>query len=458
MPYNHTTPSCRLWATFHLEGILCFVSVASNEFALGIGTGWIAPVLHTLQPSTEQSSWIVSLEHFGRTFGVALASVLIDGIGRKPVLTASALLLFGVWFGVLFSKSVLTICATRLLFGVAGGLNDGSNSVYLGEVSSPAVRSIFGSVSMTMYFLGILVEFLIATYLSYSTVALVNLAIVSLTLIPLIWLTEPAQFLLMKGKHIQAQQNLMWLCGVTDPKLVHEQFQQMQENVHQECLKRTSLKKKLTSPANYKSILIVFIIYALTGASGYYPVMSYATLTFSSNDTVSSKGFTILFGASQLLISMFTSFVNKRFNRRAVILSSFSMAAFAHLCTSILYYVQDQLHYRIPHFSWLVFFTITGYSTIFAFVYPTVFLIRAELFPLSIKAAGGSVSIMGFSATSFLMTKIFMYIYTAYGIHGNFLLFFVVNVVTVIFVYFTLPETKNKSLIEIQEILEKRNV
>ncbi|XP_065221956.1 solute carrier family 2, facilitated glucose transporter member 6-like [Planococcus citri] len=444
--------------------VLSLMTVAFNELTIGIANGWVAPTLNGLRTpggelsvTIEESSWIASLDHFGKIFGAIFTAFILDIVGRKILLTASAFVLFAIWVIVMFTRSVPILYVMRIMFGVFVGLNDGTNSNYLAENSSPYIRGVFGAVCITLYYIGLLAEFTIATYCSYSNTALINVIITFLAFLPVIWIKEPVQFLLMKGKIAKAEKNFAWLHGSNmNSEEIKVEFERIKQNAQAENLKKSSFKKTITAPANYKSMFIMITIHALAGSTGYFPVMSYASIAFSASDILTPNEFTVLFGIAQTLVVALTSFVISRFSRRTIILISFSLIAASHAVTTGLYYVNSNV-VAIPYFPWLIFASITFYASVYAFVYPVVFVIRGELFPLSVKATGGCLSVIAFSTTSFLTTKMFLYISNAYGIEANFLLFAFLTLLTILFVYIFLPETKNKSLIEIQEMLEKND-
>lgn len=424
-----------------------------------MANGWVAPTLNILQSpegefriSSQQSSWIASLDCLGRIFGAIFAALMLDIAGRKLLLASSALVFFLMWVITWLTQSASVLCLIRLIFGIFIGLNDGTNSTYLAENSSPVIRGVFGTVCITLYYAGLLVEFAAATYLSYTHTAILNAVITFVALLSVFYLKEPVQFLLLKGKHQQAEKNYAWLHGVAVTEIGTD-FQKIKQNAQTESKKKTSFKKILSAPANYKSLFIMITLYCLVGSAGYAPIMSYAPLAFSATDILTTNEFTILFGVAQLLIVVSTSFLIGRFSRRAIILISFLLITLSHLTTAALYHLHDNIT-SIPYFPWVIFASITLYASIYAFVYPVVFLIRGELFPLSIKATGGCLSIVASSITSFITTKIFIVISDSYGIGANFLIFALVSLLLVLFVYSLLPETKNKSLVEIQEMLE----
>lgn len=429
---------------------------------MGIGYGWVAPILWNLEntPSeivvtTEQSSWIASLHSFGRAIGPFWSVLLIDTIGRKAVLIIYALFSFLQWLLIVFSKSVYSIYLVRIIFGMTLGMYEVACTVYIGENCTPKLRGILGSVAVAFFYGGLFIEYVLATYLSYSTVAIVNLSIAFVCLASIFLLKETTQFLIMKGETAKAEENLMWLKGITDSSAIKAEFDRITQNVYAEKMKKFSFKDIFMSPANYKSMTIVLIIYLLAALTGYEAITAYASILFASSNVFTENEFTILFGFLQFVAVTASSFIIERVTRRTFILSAFSLCTLMLLCTTILYYLQKRV-LSLPYFPWLIFFTITSYTTIYAASYPAVYVIRGELFPLSVKALGGCLSITANSITGFLTTKVFSLISESYGIYVNFFLFTVFSVVVIIYVYLVLPETKGKKLLEIQEALECR--
>ncbi|XP_065221968.1 facilitated trehalose transporter Tret1-like [Planococcus citri] len=428
----------------------------------GIANGWVAPTLKHFEKGGDfgvvtksQISWIASLEDFGKIFGAVFAALVLDILGRRPLLASVALIFFLIWLATAFTNSIQVLCMIRFIAGVFAGINEGSNSIYLAENSSPRIRPVCGSFIITVYFFGLIGEFFVATYLPYKTTLIINAVVSFLAFLSVFCMKESVQYTLMKGRESKAAKDFAWLRGISasNPEIELE-FEKIKQNVSSENSLKSSLMKTISTPVNYRSLAIVVILYSLAGSVGYFPMMWYASMTFTSTNMLTSNEFTILFGIVQTIVVIPTSFVIGRINRRSLILTCFSLITLSHLATASLYYANQHIT-NIPHFPWLTFSTITFFASVYAFMYPGIFLIRGELFPLSVKALGGCLSIMSYSATSFFTTKIFLFMSDKFGVEVNFVIFALLSSITIVFVYFFLPETKNKSLIQIQESLTK---
>ncbi|XP_065220911.1 facilitated trehalose transporter Tret1-like [Planococcus citri] len=450
-----------------LHQTLAVIPVCLDEFTMGIGYGWLAPTLRQLEHNStsvtseshffltkDECSWIASLHSFGRAIGPILSAFLVDIIGRKFILIVHAVVAFLMW-PFLLNRSVYIIYLVRIIFGIALGMYEVANTVYIGENCSPKLRGILGSITAACFYAGVFVEFILTSYLSYDTVIIINTVIGALCLASILLLKEPAQFLLMKDREDEALKTLMWLKGTNDMAHVKPEFERIKQNVYVEKLKKFSPRTIFLSKANYKSITIVLIIYLITASTGYEAITAFASMAFSSSEMLTQDDFTILFGLLSLVAVCISSCIIERIDRRSFILISFSFCTLVLLCTTVLFYLHDNNVTEIANFSWLIFFTITSYATIYGAAYPAIYIIRSELFPLSVKAIGGCLSIIGNSVVGFVISNIFLVVAKDYGMYVNFLIFTIFSLITVIYIYFVLPETRGKTLIEIQELLEK---
>lgn len=425
----------------------------------GISYGWIAPTLITLQTGNEFSvttndlSWLGSSHELGKIAGPLLATLLLDRIGRKSVLVICAILFFLSWTAICVSCSIAHICVARVCFGLSHGMSEVTASIYYGENFSPKLRAIFCSTVMVIFYAFELVEFVIASLYSYRVTAAINAGIAFIGLVSMYLCKETPQYLLMKGKIAEAEKNYSWLRGLTGTEADIE-FHQIKQNVEEERRKKRSYRKLLSARANYRSLIIVSVLCSLTMATGGPAILSYVTMLFSSGDVLTPYQFAILFASIRLVVAFTIPFYVERCRRRTLIVGSLFLVTLTHLCTSALYYVQTHV-VRLEYFSWYIFGTVTLYASIFTVLSSTNTMARGELFPQSIRAIGGFTAVSLLSVAAFLITKSFLFIKVQFGVQMNFLLFAVVAFGAFLYTYLQLPETRGKTLVDIQKYLEK---
>lgn len=434
--------------------MLCAVSYI--ELSLGFALGWLAPILKSLEDpnsvlplTASDASWIASLHELGRFFGPPVAGLLLDEIGRKIILIIYAVVTLATWIGVLFTKSIPILYGIRFVFGIGVGMCDVVTSIYIAENCSPEIRGIFCGITVVFFYCALVFQYVIASYLSYNAVALINLLNGVLLVASTVLIKEPIQFLLMKGQVSEARKTFKYLKGEENWDFLKTEFEIIQKHVEEEKQKNQSLRNLLSNPNNQKSILIVFILNILTMATGYGPVMAFVTKIIPASDSFSSYEFTIWFGIVQLTAVFLSLFIIDRFDRRSLLKFLFFAIALIHLGTAMVYHV-----YQDNQPTWYSLLILTGLAS-FAFMYgiiePIIHITRGELFPQSVKAIGGCLSIMANASMGFLTIKMFLVIADNYGIQYNFVMFSIVSFIALIFTHYFLPEARAKTLVDIHK-------
>ncbi|XP_065217783.1 facilitated trehalose transporter Tret1-like [Planococcus citri] len=439
------------------------IPVCLGEFSIGLAFGWVAPMIKIFleDPETEviateeECSWIASLTEFGRIFGPLFSLLLLDVIGRKSMLQISSIIFFVIWLAILFTRSPMVLCATFFVFGLGIGICNAASAVYLGENSSPTVRGIFCSITTTGFYVGVLVQYVIAGYLSYHYLAIANIVMAFVCLASTLLLVESSQFLMLKDRFDRAEKNMMWLNGTSKKEDIMVEFEDIKSNIASEKLKKTSYKELFTSSANYKSLIIVLVLNMAHAATGNAVMFTYISVLFPENEFFTSNQVSVYFGLSQMTFCLFASLIIENFNRRTLTLLCYAIFILCH--SAACYFLNDAANNETPvtYGVWIVFASVCIFSGFSAVLDSVIHMLRGELFPQSIRPIGSALSISAHSFMEFVTVKIFLSIKAQYGTHMNFMGYAVVSLFSFLFSYFALPETRGKTLIEIQKSLEK---
>lgn len=429
----------------------------------GVGYGWIAPTLVSIQNGTqefsispEDTSWLASLHEVSHTIGPIFSIVLLDRIGRKYCLITASFLLFLTWLLTIYSSSISLLYTARLVFGFAISINEFTSSIYLAENTSPSIRGIICSLLPLFYYAGVFVEFIVATYLPYKSVAVVNIIFASITLLTIFQLKETPYYLVIKGRKEAAVKMLTWLNGNNlSENEIEMEIEKINQNIKEEKMKEGSYRTLLSSPENYTTLITVFMITLLMVLTGYNSINSYASTVFLPTSTCTANEFTILLGIVQFGAACVSPFIVERFNRRPLLILSFFIMGLSQGITFILYKTEFANGLKI-YFPWLLFSSVAVYSFTSALVFPAVFIIRGELLPISVKAIGGFLTVTVDSLASFLIILLLPIIMKQYGIEFNFLAYCIAGMLGSAYIYCKLPETRGKSLVEIQESLREQ--
>ena len=114
---------------------------------------------------------------------------------------------------------------------------------------------------------------------------------------------------------------------------------------------------------------------------------------------------------------------------------------------------------NVDESTYLPLIGIVGFYLTFAIGTGSVpMVILGEVFPQSVKGTAISIINSGMWVLNFGMSKMFFFMNQVLGIYGTFLFFGVSSIIMSLYVVICLPETKNKTLNEIQQKVESKRI
>jgi hypothetical protein len=340
---------------------------------------------------------------------------------------------------------------SRVIFGLANGINDVVSGIYTTENCSTHFRGIIGSIVLLVCFGAQFVEYVIATYFSYGVTAITNTIMAGCVFATLYFGTETPYFLVMKGKRDKAEKNLAWLSGSANSNEVAEELQKIEDSITREKSKTQSLRSLFSSVANLKGIIIVVVINVLGMATGGSVIGAYASLIFSPSETFSANEFTILYGAVQFVAVAMSPFIIEKVDRRSLMIGCHVGITLSNICSYIFMYSHNK-GYDIAYYPWLIFGSVASYSMCFAFSSPAGYALKGELLPFSVRTIGSSMAVISSSICSFFVVKTFFPITEILSMETNFLIYSTMSFLSIVFLYYVLPETRGKTLHELQNL------
>lgn len=426
----------------------------------GIQIGWTAPTVAQWKTddstiSNEELTLLASSSEIGRIFGPILAAIFVDKLGRKYTLALCSLSFFILWLIIAFSSSIILIGSLRLVMGITKSINIVTAAIYIAENCTPRMRGLMGSLIPVCVNIAVIIENLLITYTSSTTAAAITAALALCGFSTSLFLKETPYFLAMKNSSEAAKKNLMWLRGKTviDSE-VESEMDKINENIQLEILKKKSSVSVLTKVENYKSLLITIIFNGLFVMTGYYPIISYTSLIFKSSSTFSSSEYTTIAQLFPLVISIILPFIIERYDRRTLLLWSSILLVIGHACAFLLYSLK--VTFMEEYFSWIIFAIVGVYLAFSNLILPMLSVIAGELLPMSVKAMGNSLGSLVYSIGALITMNVFLPINEAYGIQYNFIIYLIASALLFVFILMVIPETRGKSLVDIQNLLKAK--
>lgn len=325
--------------------------------------------------------------------------------------------------------------------------------MYVGEAVSKRFRGAFISITLIVFCVGVVLTYAASIFLVYDHILFVIFATNVLLLLCTFDLVESPYYLSMTGQTEEAAKSLKWLGDYT-PKEAEEELKIIGEHV-EKAMNVFDLIHNFHKPEIYKGFCIVsslgVVLTLLQSVT-----TCFANLVFPSTESISSSAFAIGFTALIALASCGSTLVIDRYGRRVLLVCGLILQTITQASIALLYYLHDVYNVDFPNFPWLMFgfITVTFLLLQFACAVPYS-VVRGEIFSTSSKSIAIGSNIIFNSLSNTIFSYLFLPIIAAYGIYLNFLIFSITSLVGLLIVSSLLPETKGKSLIEIQVMLQK---
>ncbi|XP_047116045.1 facilitated trehalose transporter Tret1-like [Schistocerca piceifrons] len=430
-------------------------------------SGWASPILPRLQEpgswlplTADEASWIISCFTISTVPTKIGVPFIVDVVGRKRLLIASALPVFVSWIMVLFARSAGMLIASRLVAGLGVGASICLVPMYVGEVAEAKVRGMLGTVFQFANSVGFLVSYSMGPYMSYSVVAIVSATVPVLFMLGFLWMPESPYFLALRGRDEEAESALRRLRGAVSEEAIQEELGIVQKYVkEQRETQRSWLERlgQLVRRRGSRRALVVCVVLVLTQAfAGLSVLMGYTTEIFQqSGVALDADVCAIIAAAVQTVSSVATSLLADRAGRRPLLLLSLSGCSLTMATLATLFYVKDVVRADLTAVQWLplaamaafIVFNILGIG-------PLPWAIVGEVFPSEVKGVATGIVSVALAVTTTTLSKLFQVISDAAGIYSVFFLFMASAVVGLVFTFFFVPETRGRTFVEITRHFE----
>jgi len=163
---------------------------------------------------------------------------------------------------------------------------------------------------------------------------------------------------------------------------------------------------------------------------------------------------TIIVGVIQVVVTFISTLVVDRLGRRILLMISDSVMAICTLLLGVFFYLLNETDNDTSSLGWLPLTSVCVFIVVFSLGYgPIPWMMVGELFAPHIKGFASSLSCVLNWILAFIVTRFYADLASSFGIHTTFWIFSVISAIGTVFVFFIVPETKGKTLDEIQREL-----
>ncbi|KAL0325815.1 UNVERIFIED_CONTAM: Sugar transporter ERD6-like 6 [Sesamum radiatum] len=435
--------------------LACVLIVALGPIQFGFTSGYSSPTQSALSKDLDltvsQFSLFGSLSNVGAMVGAIASGQIAEYIGRKGSLMFAAIPNIIGWLAISFARDFSFLYMGRLLEGFGVGIISYTVPVYIAEIAPQNLRGGLGSVNQLSVTIGIMLAYLLGLFCSWRVLAVLG-TLPCLILIPgLFFIPESPRWLAKNGMMDDFEASLQVLRGFdTDITLeVNEIKRSVASTSRRTAIRFADLKLR----RYWLPLMIGIGLLVLQQLAGTNGVIFYSTTIFESAGISSSNAATVGVGAIQVFATAVSTWLVDRTGRRILlIVSSFGMAL-SLLVVAIAFFLKGFVAEDSSLYGIFGILSVVGVvCMIVSFslgMGPIPWLIMSEILPPKIKGLAGSVATLANWFSSWLITMTAPLL-LAWSSGGTFSLYTVVCVFTVAFVAIWVPETKGKTLEEIQ--------
>ena len=441
-----------------------FVYIAATFAALGgllfgYDTGVISGAELFLKNDFTLSTFalevIVSGVLAGAAVGALLGGRLADLFGRRKLLIVTAIIFGagGIVCAAATSPAVLVL--GRIIVGLGIGLASGTVPVYISEVSPADARGW----QVSLFQLAITVGILLAYIVDYAFASIqgwrwmFGLAVVPAAIfgMGMLFLPESPRWLARRGHQEKARAILSRIRGTSD---VSAEMQEIDRSLaHADERGRLS---DLFAPSVRPALVVGIGLAIFQQVTGINTVIYYAPLIIQSAGISSESGAILAtagIGVVNVLMTIVAMWLIDRVGRRPLLL----VGTAGMVATLGLLGLAFHMSGKSSGLVWLAVISMMVYVASFAIsLGPIFWLLISEIYPLKIRSSSEGLAAAFNWGSNLLVSLTFLTLLQMIGAARTFWLYGLFAIAAWIFSYFRVPETKGRTLEEIEEFWRAR--
>lgn len=419
------------------------------------------------QSITEESVtllWTISVSIFaiGGLVGALIVTPAVKYFGRKRTLLLNnvfAIVSAGLMAFSQLAGSLEMMILGRFIMGIDGGISLSALPMYLSEISPKQIRGSLGQITAILICVGVFSGQVLGLPEIFGKESLwpflfgmiVVPSVIQVVILP--FLPESPRYLLLEKQDTKAAEKaFQTFRGKTDVSCEIEEV--LEESRVQRNIQTASIIQLLCDTSKRWQVLTVIVTMAC------YQLCGLNAIWFYTNDIFKGAGLspemipyvTLSTGGIEILAAVFSGLVIERLGRRPLLIGGFGLMILFFVMLTVCMTLQDQGQWL----SYLSIFCILAIIASFCIGPGGIpFVLTGEFFPQSQRPAAFMIAGIINWLSNFAVGLLFPYIQKGLQTYC-FLVFAAVCLSGATFLFFVLPETKNKTLLEINQAFAKK--
>lgn len=435
----------------------CTLVAALGGLLFGYDTAVVAGAIGFIeekyQLSPAMTGWAASCALIGCMIGAMVAGGLSDKLGRRKVLMISAWAFAISSVGILIPLDLSSFIIFRMIGGIGIGIASILSPMYISEIAPANIRGRLISI----YQLGIVIGILLIYF--------VNAAIAGLHdnnwnvdtgwrwmfgsgLIPSLFFIALLLRAPESPRWLAAQNNWTAAKDILDKVNGTEKAGEEMLAIRYSLSQKQGALSELFRPGLRMALIIGIVLSIFSQVTGINVIMYYAPEIFKATGDGASSALTqtVWIGAINTLMTLVAIRYVDRLGRKKLLLIG---AAGMAICLALV----GAAFYKEATGSYTVLIGILLYISFFAIsLGPLTFVVVAEIFPNHIRGRAMGVAIFFLWLSVYIVSQTFPILLKTIGSAYTFWMYMVMSILAFLFIWRMVPETKGKSLEEIQEM------
>ncbi len=451
---------------------------ATGGLLFGFDTGVISGAIPFFQKAFGiTDSWveiITTAGLVGAVIGAMSSGRIADVVGRKKVIITAAIIfaIGAVWSGM--SPGPVMLVFARFFLGIAIGVSSFSVPLYIAEISPTKTRGTLVSMFQLLITIGIMVSYLSDSAFAvpdghpdydscWRSMFYVGVIPALIMFTGMIFLPETPRWLISKGHEDKCREVLQ---KVEDPGLVEEVIEKMKADIAADKVNKVKWNEVFKKWLRVPLIIAVGIMF-VQQFTGINTIIYYSPKIFLMSgfaDAQAAVWASVSVGVVNVGFTILSLFMIDKLGRRKLYFIGVTGLVVALIAMGTCFALQSTLGDSIK---WVTISLIWVYIAFFAIsLGPLGWLIISEVFPLSVRGIGSSIGALSnwlfngvVAFTFFKLVKGLTLPGTSIMLKGEnlgnpagaFFLYALVGILSIVWGYFYIPETKNVTLEKIEE-------
>lgn len=409
--------------------------------------------------------WFTSSALIGSILGAVMAGSLGDKFGRRPVLFIASLLFFSSAFASAIPPAFAILIPARIIGGIGVGLASVLSPLYISEFAPPKIRGRLVALYQLSIVTGILLAYFSNMFLqgyslshpgAFKAFALLHKVMVTevwrsmfaMEMLPallffflLLIVPESPRWLIQKGKENTGKNILEKISGF---RVAQKEFEEINKSLEQE----TGTLKELFRPGLRTALMVgigLSVFGQLTGINAviYYgpTILEKAGIQFGN-----ALQYQVMLGLINLVFTILAMLLIDRLGRRPLLIGGMAMVVVTLTVAGFLFATGN------PN-GILIVLVLGAYVACVAFsICAVIWVLTPEIFPNRVRGRAMSIATFSNWGTNTIAAYFFPWYVASFGMHIGFFTFAGICLVATLFFWRFVPETKGRSLEEIEQI------